>query len=73
MALNASTRKKLAAALAASSRSKITDAQAEEAALALIDGKKTPAQLAEKLGVSTATLKNRLRRMSEEPLAVAAE
>jgi DNA-binding CsgD family transcriptional regulator len=73
MALNATLRKKLDAALAANSRSKMTDAQAEEAALALIEGKKTPAQLAEKYQVSTQTLKNRLRKLTEDPAQVAAE
>jgi DNA-binding CsgD family transcriptional regulator len=70
MALNATLRKKLDAALVASSRSKITDAQAEEAAMALIEGKKTPAQLAERLGVTTQTLKNRLRKLTQDPSQV---
>jgi HTH domain. len=73
MALNATLRKKLDAALATHGRNKISEQQAEEAALALIDGKKTPAQLAEKLGVSTATLKKRLKKLAEGPEQVAAE
>lgn len=73
MALKASDRKKLNAFLDASSRSKITDQQAEECALALLDGKKTVLQLAEKLQVSAPTLKKRLRKLAEDPEQVAAE
>jgi DNA-directed RNA polymerase specialized sigma24 family protein len=73
MALNASQRKKLAAALDASNRSKLTDDQVEEIALALIDGKKTPAELAETYEVSVQTLKKRLRRAAEGPQAIATE
>ena len=71
--LNATLRKKLNAALDASSRSKLSDLQAEEAAVALIEGRKTKAELAEKYAVSVQTLTKRLRALGGDPAAIATE
>lgn len=65
MALKASERKKLKAALQASSRSRITDEQLEEAAALLIDGKKTVPELAEKYQISAQTLRRHLLSLAE--------
>lgn len=68
MALNATKRKALRAALQATSRSRIADETVEEIAHALIDGKKTLDDFVEKTGVSKQTLKKRLAALAEDPL-----
>ena len=65
MALNQTTRKKLLQALQQSGRIKVTDEQVEAAALAFIDGKKTMDELAEKLGVTSQTLRQRMKQLAE--------
>jgi transposase-like protein len=67
MALNKTDRKKLAQALAATGRRKLSDQDLETAAIALIDGKKTIQELAEKFEVTPQTLRQRLRGLCEPP------
>ncbi len=71
--LNATNRKKLALALRQTGRDKVTEEQMEKAALDLIEGKKGRHELAEALGISVQTLSKRLRKMTEPPVAEAAE